>query len=62
MENKNKTFYIKKLDDIEIIKEEKEVDIPLKRNKNKNNEISNRLFSIRKKIRLLKGKRKSKFN
>ena len=60
IENNNKIFNIKKLDDIEIIKEEKEADTPLKRNKNKNNEISNRLFSIRKKIRLLKEKRKSK--
>ena len=62
LENDIKKFNIKKLDDIETIKEEKEADTPLnKKNKNKiNSENSNRLFSMRKKIKLLKEKRKSK--
>ena len=57
--NKNKLFNIKNFDDIEIIKEEKEGDTPLKRKKN-DNECSNKLFSIRKRIKILKEKRKSK--
>ena len=58
MESIKKMFNIKKLDDIEIIKEEKDAQTSLKRNKN--NGISNILFSKKEKIRLLKGKRKSK--
>ena len=60
--NNTKIFDMKKLDDIEIIKEEKEADTPLKRRKNINNKIddSNKLFSMRKKIKLFKEKRKSK--
>ena len=57
--NNNKLFNIKNFDDIEIIKEEKEGDTPLKR-KQKDNECSNKLFSIRKRIKILKEKRKSK--
>ena len=58
----NKIFDIKKLNDIEIIKEEKEADTPLKRRKNIINKMddSNKLFAMRKKIKLLKEKRKSK--
>jgi len=60
-DNNNNKFNIKKLDDIEIIKEEKEADTPLKRRKYINkNDNSNKLFTMRKKIKLLKEKRKSK--
>ena len=60
----SKKFNMNKLNDIEIIKEEKETDTHLKSKKNEiknnNNDNSNMLFSMRKKIKLLKEKRKSK--
>ena len=60
LENNNKIYNKKKLDDIEIIKEEKETDTPLRKKNKEKNKFSNRLFSMRKKIKLLKEKRKSK--
>ena len=62
LDNKSKKFNIKNLDDIEIIKEEKEADARLKgkKNKSKNIDNSNILISMRKQIKLSKEKRKSK--
>ena len=62
LDNKSKKFNIKNLDDIEIIKEEKEADPPLKGKKNKSKKIDNPniVLSMRKHIKLLKEKRKSK--
>ena len=59
LENNNKIFNKKKLDDIETIKEEKETDTPLRKKNKEKNKFSNRL-SMRKKIKLLKENRKSK--
>ena len=56
----NKIFNIKKLDDIETIKEEKEHDTPLKAKNKGKIECQNDILPVYKKIKIIKEKRKSK--